>query len=155
LTRRDAAAATFEDQFLATARSDTPVTLVSQSARAQIPLDATQAAPDDVMREMALGWRKATAGLPGATSTVITPTTQDEIHRYLRQQVQSFLDYRATTSGGNVLPQEKKMANYTTLRGSKRTLLPNSRAAGPVDPKEIVSQPGRTNRRPQIPMMER
>lgn len=31
------------------------------------------------------------------------------------------------------------MSTYTTLPGSKRTLLPNSRAAGPVNPSEIAS----------------
>jgi phospholipase C len=103
LTKRDAAAATFEELFLAAPRSDTPVTLVPQPAAPQILFDA-QAAPDDVMSEMALHWRKATAGLPGAASVVVTPTTQDEIHRFLRQQIQAFLDYRATTSGGSAVP---------------------------------------------------
>ncbi len=36
------------------------------------------------------------------------------------------------------------MATHVTLRGSKRTLLANSRAAGPVDPKEIISLTVRT-----------
>jgi hypothetical protein len=98
LTKRDAAAATFEDLFLAAPRSDTPATLMRPAAAPPILLDATQAAPDDVMSEMALHWRKATAGLPGAASAVVNPTTQDEIHRFLRQQVQAFLDYRATTN---------------------------------------------------------
>jgi hypothetical protein len=42
--------------------------------------------------------------LPGAAAVVVTPTTQDEIHRFLRQQIQAFLDYRATTSGGSAVP---------------------------------------------------
>ena len=36
------------------------------------------------------------------------------------------------------------MATHVTLRGSKKTLLANSRAAGPVDPKEIISLTVRT-----------
>jgi kumamolisin len=36
------------------------------------------------------------------------------------------------------------MATHVTLRGSKRTLLANSRSAGPVDPKEIISLTVRT-----------
>ncbi len=31
------------------------------------------------------------------------------------------------------------MSTYTLLPGSKRTLLPNSRSAGPIDPSEIAS----------------
>jgi phospholipase C len=103
LTKRDAAAATFEDLFIATPRSDTPVTLTRKAAARLKPIDATQAAPDDVMSEMARDWRRATAGLPGAARVVVTPTTQDEIHRFLRQQVQAFLDYRATTAGGRTI----------------------------------------------------
>jgi hypothetical protein len=99
LTKRDAAAATFEDLFLAAPRSDAPSTLVRPAPAPQTSFDATQAAPDDVMSEMALHWRKATAGLPGAATAVVTPTTQDEIHRFLRTQIQAFLDYRATTNG--------------------------------------------------------
>ena len=106
LTRRDAAAPTFEGLFLETPRTDTPVTLVNQPPT-RIPLDATGAAPDDAMSEMALGWRKATAALPGAASSVVTPTTQDEIHRFLRQQVQSFLDYRATLRKGKSPPHRR------------------------------------------------
>jgi kumamolisin len=144
LTKRDAAAATFEDLFLAAPRTDTPATLVDQAAVLPIPFDATQAATDDVMSEMARGWRKATAGLPGAATAVVNPTTQDEVHSFLRQQVQSFLDYRAALSGGSSLSQESTMATHVTLRGSKRSLLANSRAAGPVDPKEIISLTVRT-----------
>jgi kumamolisin len=133
LTKRDAVAASFEELFAAVPRTDAPTTLVAPASA--IPLDATQAAPDDVMSEMALHWRQATAGLPGAAPQIALPTTQDEIHRFLRQQVQSFLDYRAT---------EHPMATQVTLPGSKRTLLPNSRAAGPVDPTQIVSLTVRT-----------
>jgi phospholipase C len=107
LTKRDAAAATFEDLFAAAPRSDTPVTLVSQAAALPIPFDAKTAATDDVMSEMAMHWRKATAGLPGAAPVVANPTTQDEVHSYLRQQVQLFLDYRATTNSASSTPQEK------------------------------------------------
>jgi len=99
LTKRDAAAATFEELFLATPRSDAPATLVSAAARPPAPFDAVHAAPDDVMSEMALHWRRATAGLPGAPSAVVTPTTQDEVHRFLRSTVQAFLDHRAGTPG--------------------------------------------------------
>src|SRR5579863_6134536 len=131
LTKRDAAAATFENLFLATPRTDAPMTLVSPARKPLAPFDAVHAAPDDVMSEMALHWRRATAGLPGAASAVATPTTQDEIHRFLRSAVQAFLDYRANTGGG--------MASHVALPGSKHTLLANSRPAGPVDPKEIAS----------------
>ncbi len=144
LTKRDAAAATFEDLFLATPRSDTPTTLVRPAAMRRIAFDAAQAAPDDVMSEMAKDWRSRTGGLPGAAPVVVNPTTQDEIHRFLRQQIQAFLDYRATTSEGSSLPQEKPMASQVTLPGSKRALLPNSRAAGPVDPSEIATLTVRT-----------
>jgi phospholipase C len=107
LTKRDAAAATFENLFLGSPRSDAPQTLVQQpvakkqstakkkSAANKQVFDATRAASDDVMSEMALQWRKATAALPGAASPVAAPTTQDEVHRLLRQQVLTFLDYRA------------------------------------------------------------
>jgi kumamolisin len=131
LTKRDAAAATFENLFLATPRTDAPMTLVSPARKPLAPFDAVHAAPDDVMSEMALHWRRATAGLPGAASAVATPTTQDEIHRYLRSAVQAFLDYRANTSGATT--------SHIALPGSKHTLLANSRPAGPVDPKEIAS----------------
>jgi phospholipase C len=95
LTKRDAAAATFEDLFLAAPRSDTPTTLVRKAAH-QKPIDATQAAPDDVMTEMALQWRAVAARMPGAPQAVVAPTTQDEIHQFLRHQVQAYLDYCAT-----------------------------------------------------------
>ncbi len=144
LTKRDAAAATFEDLFLATPRTDTPTTLVRPAAMRPIAFDAAQAAPDDVMSEMAKDWRSRTAGLPGAAPVVVNPTTQDEIHRFLRQQIQAFLDYRATTSGGGSLPQEKPMASQVTLPGSQRALLPNSRGAGPVDPSEVATLTVRT-----------
>jgi len=85
--------------FTATPRSDAPVTLVSPTPKAQAAFDAVHAAPDDVMSEMALHWRRATAGLPGAPSAVVTPTTQDEVHRFLRSTVQAFLDHRAGTPG--------------------------------------------------------
>ena len=144
LTKRDAAAASFEDLFVAAPRSDTPATLAGQVAAPLIALDATQAAPDEYMSEMALDWRKATAGLPGAAPTVVNPTTQDDVHSFVRQQVQLFLDNRAETSGAGSLSQEDRMATHVTLRGSNKTLLANSRAAGPVDPKEIISLTVRT-----------
>jgi phospholipase C len=97
LTRRDAAAASFEELFTAKPRSDTPATLVSPSAKRQKGVDATRAAPDDVMSEMARHWRRATGGLPGAATSVATPTTQDAVHAFLRQEIQAFLDYRAAT----------------------------------------------------------
>jgi len=87
--------------FLAAPRSDTPQTLVptaaakKSAAARKKAFDATKAAPDDVMSEMALQWRKATAGLPGAPPVVTKPTTQDEVHLFLRQQVQVLLDHRA------------------------------------------------------------
>ncbi len=102
LTKRDAAAATFEELFIAAPRSDTPAALLRKSAARQIPLDATRAAPDDVMSEMALHWRWATAGLPGAAPVVVNPTTQDEVHQFLRRQVQAFLDYRATSPRSSI-----------------------------------------------------
>jgi phospholipase C len=104
LTKRDAAAATFEDLFLAVPRSDAPQTLAQKGAaknKAAVtgnPFDASKAAPDDVMMEMALNWRQATAGLPGAPTVMAKPTTQDEVHRFLRQQVQVLLDHRATVA---------------------------------------------------------
>jgi kumamolisin len=139
LTKRDAAASTFEELFSATPRTDAPATLVSPTSARQAPsaarqpaFDALHAAPDDVMSEMALHWRRATAALPGAPSIVANPTTQDEVHRFLRNAVQAFLDYRAGTGGG-------KTPAHVALPGSKRTLLANSRPAGPIDPKEIAS----------------
>jgi kumamolisin len=143
LTKRDAAAPTFENLFLAAPRSDAPQRLVAPAAAPKAALDASRAAPDDVMTEMALHWRKATAGLPGAATQVEAPTTQDEIHEYLRNQVQSFLDYRSANGAGSGR-KEEPMGTHVALRGSKKTLLANSRSAGPVDPKEIISVTVRT-----------
>jgi len=47
------------------------------------------------------------------------------------------------------------MATQVTLPGSKRSLLPNSRAAGPVDPTEIVSLTVRTRSVGDIAALER
>jgi phospholipase C len=99
LTRRDAAAATFEDLFLSVPRSDTPASLLAAAAPPP-PIDATQAAPDDFMSEMARHWRAATAGLPGAAASAVVPTSQDEVHRFLRSQIQLFLDHRASGAPG-------------------------------------------------------
>ena len=98
LTRRDAAASTFEDVFLPAARSDTPATLSIGAAAQPAPIDATRAAPDDYMRELAMEWRRATAGLAGAPAGAVAPTSQDEVHRFVRSQVQLFLDHRASRS---------------------------------------------------------
>lgn len=95
LTRRDAAAPSFSALFLSSPRSDAPSVLVSPAAKAQVSFDATQAAPDDLMSEMARHWRKATASLPGAAAVVTQPTSQDEVHRFLRTQIEAFLDHRA------------------------------------------------------------
>jgi phospholipase C len=101
LTRRDAAAAALGGLFLASPRSDAPATLVSSAAAAAAAsaaaagFDPTQAAPDDLMSEMALHWRKATGSLPGAARVVTRPTSQDEVHRFLRTQIGAFLDRRA------------------------------------------------------------
>jgi phospholipase C len=94
LTRRDAAAASFSGLFLTGPRTDAPTALVSPGTRTPIPFDATQAAPDDLMSEMALHWRKSTSSLPGAAAVVTHPTSQDEVHQFLRTQVGAFLDYR-------------------------------------------------------------
>jgi phospholipase C len=94
LTRRDAAAPLFDHLFLAAPRTDTPSALVGQAAR-PAAFDATQAAADDVMSEMAIHWRQVTGHLPGSAAAVMRPTTQDEVHRFLRTQVQAFLAYRA------------------------------------------------------------
>jgi hypothetical protein len=94
LTRRDAAAPSFSGLFLSSPRNDTPIVLMSPAAKVQIPFDATQAAPDDLMSEMALHWRKRTASLPGAAAVVTHPSSQDEVHQFLRTQVGAFLDYR-------------------------------------------------------------
>jgi phospholipase C len=106
LTRRDAAAATFEQLFTAKARTDTPATLVPPVTKPRIEIDAKHAAPDDIMSEMARHWRRATGGLPGAAAAVTMPTSQDEVHTFLRKEIQAFLDYRAGTHGG-VPPKDK------------------------------------------------
>jgi phospholipase C len=98
LTRRDAAAASFSGLFLPAPRSDAPSVLVTPAAEVQAPFDATQAAPDDLMSEMALGWRQATGTLPGAPAVAVQPTSQDEVHRFLRSQIQAFLDHRARSA---------------------------------------------------------
>lgn len=95
LTRRDAAASSFSALFLGAPRSDAPSVLLSPAARTQIPFDATQAAPDDLVSEMALHWRQTTGALPGASPAVTQPTSQDEVHRFLRSQIEAFLDHRA------------------------------------------------------------
>ena len=94
LTKRDAAAPPFDGLFLAAPRTDAPATLGAPAAQAAPP-DPTAAAPDDYMSEMARDWRRRTGGLPGAPRTVPTPTSQDEVHQFLRSQIQLFLDYRA------------------------------------------------------------
>src|SRR5215469_9947300 len=93
LTRRDAGAASFEELFLSVPRSDTPASL--SSAAAPPASDATRAPPDDFMSEMAEQWRRVTAALPGAPSSALAPSSQDEVHRFVRSQVQLFLDERA------------------------------------------------------------
>jgi phospholipase C len=98
LTKRDAAAPSFGALFLATPRSDAPNVLVSAPAAAHISFDPTQAAPDDLMSEMALHWRKAMSALPHAAAVVTRPTSQDEVHRFLRSEIQAFLDHRARTA---------------------------------------------------------
>jgi len=98
LTRRDAAANTFEDLFLPTPRSDTPATLSTAATAAPPPLDATRAPPDDYMSELARQWRRATGGLPGAQASAVAPTSQDEVHRFVRSQVQLLLDHRTKRS---------------------------------------------------------
>jgi phospholipase C len=98
LSRRDAVAPSFGALFLSAPPSDAPTVLVSPAAKAQVPFDATQAAPDDLMSEMALHWRKATASLPGAAAVVTQPTSQDEVHRFLRTQIEAFLDHRARSA---------------------------------------------------------
>jgi phospholipase C len=97
LTRRDAAAPSFETLFLTAPRTDTPAALIAPSAELQEGFDATRAAPDDVMSEMARDWRKVTGALPGAKPTPV-PTSQDQTHQFLRSQIQAFLDYRARTA---------------------------------------------------------
>jgi phospholipase C len=98
LTRRDAAALGFGGLFLGAPRSDAPAVLVSAAARTQVPFDASVAAPDDLMSEMALHWRQTTGRLPGAAAVVTRPTSQDEVHQFLRTQIQAFLDHRARSA---------------------------------------------------------
>jgi phospholipase C len=98
LTRRDAAASTFEELFLPLPRSDTPATLSIATAAPPAPVDATRAAPDDYMSELARQWRQATGDLPGASASAVAPTSQDEVHRFVRNQIQLFLDHRARRS---------------------------------------------------------
>jgi phospholipase C len=95
LTRRDAAAASFSGLFLSTPRNDAPSVLLSTAARTQIPFDATQAAPGHDLAQMALHWRETTASLPGAAAVVTEPTSQDEVHQFLRTGIEAFLDHRA------------------------------------------------------------
>jgi phospholipase C len=104
LTKRDAAAASFADLFVAAARTDTPTELVAPAAKAQLAFDATRQAPDDFMTEIARGWRQATGNLPFATPTSL-PTSQDEVHQYLKQTVNAFLDYRARSARRGVRPK--------------------------------------------------
>jgi hypothetical protein len=47
------------------------------------------------MSELARQWRRATGDLPGAATRAVAPTSQDEVHRFVRSQVQLFLDHRA------------------------------------------------------------
>jgi phospholipase C len=95
LTRRDAAARDFSSLFLGSPRADTPTALTPPTAALAPPVDATAAAPDDVMSRMARDWRRATGGLPCALKNVAKPTSQDDVHQFLRNQIEAFLDYRA------------------------------------------------------------
>ena len=95
LTRRDASAPGFEELFLGAPRGDTPTALLAGAAPLPAPIDATRAAPDEYMSETARDWRRATGGLPGAATSATVPASQDEVHRFLRSQIQLFLDYRA------------------------------------------------------------
>jgi phospholipase C len=95
LTQRDAAAGTFEEVFLPVPRTDTPALLSTGAAAPPAPIDATRAAPDDYMSELARQWRQVTGGLPGASASAVAPTSQDEVHRFVRSQIQLFLDQRA------------------------------------------------------------
>jgi hypothetical protein len=106
LTKRDAAAPSFEDLFLMTARSDSPTELVAATAKVQPALDATQLAPDDFMAEIARGWRQTTGDLPFAVPTSV-PTSQDEIHQYLKHTINAFLDYRARSAQRSVRPKSR------------------------------------------------
>jgi phospholipase C len=93
LTRRDAAAPGFQELFLSAPRTDAPPQL--SAAQPFQALDALKAAPDDLMSEMARGWRSITATLPGAKRAIPTPSSQDATHRFLRNAVQAYLAYRA------------------------------------------------------------
>jgi phospholipase C len=95
LTQRDAAAATFDDLFLAAPRDDTPATLTVTAAATPLTFDAAEAPIDDVTAEMATQWRARTGQLPGAPRSAVKPTNQDEMHQFLRRQVQIYLAYRA------------------------------------------------------------
>jgi len=99
LTKRDAAAAAFDDLLLAVPRTDTPATLVTPGAQQLAGFDATQAPADDYMSELARDWRRAAGGRPFAVPTPVTPSSQDEIHRFVRSQVQAFLAHRARVGG--------------------------------------------------------
>jgi hypothetical protein len=50
------------------------------------------------MSELARQWRRATGGLPGAQASAVAPTSQDEVHRFVRSQVQLLLDHRTKRS---------------------------------------------------------
>ncbi len=97
LTKRDAAAAAFDDLFLPSARTDAPMRL-APPAPAPTTVDARLAPPDEIMTEMARDWRAATGKLPGAAAAVSRPASQDEVHEFLRNAVQQFLDDRAERS---------------------------------------------------------
>jgi hypothetical protein len=47
------------------------------------------------MSELARDWRQVTGALPGAAASAVAPTSQDEVHRFVRSQIQLFLDERA------------------------------------------------------------
>jgi phospholipase C len=112
LTRRDAAAVDFGSLFLATARTDVPATLTTSAAALPAPIDAATAAPDDVMSRMARDWRRATGALPCALKNVSAPTSQDAVHRFLRNQIEAFLDYRARSARKAARPS-------TSVRGRR------------------------------------
>jgi phospholipase C len=116
LSRRDAAAATFEELFLPVPRTDTPASLSGAVATTFAPVDATRAAPDDFMSEMARQWRQATGGLPGAPANAVVPTSQDEVHRFLRSQIQLFLDHRAMGAP----PRGARAGTVHTRRAGRR-----------------------------------
>jgi len=119
LTRRDASAPSFEELFLGAPRSDAPTSLLAAAAPIPAPIDATRSAPDHYMSEMALDWRRATGSLPGAATSAIVPTSQDEVHRFLRSQIRLFLDYRA----GSVRTGAARAA-----KGRRRRTTPRNRA---------------------------